>query len=327
MKFRSLLYIPGNSQKMLSKTLSMDKLPDCLVPDLEDSVPLRMKTEARQTVCNYLKNDWKAYKSDRKMKNLNFPLMFPRVNNTKELLLADLQEIVSENIDGLNLGKVETSDEMKYICELVQSFEIQHQLPIGSIHLIPSIETALGVVNAYSIASVASYALLGGLTSTRIVALSFGADDYARDMGFTRDTVNQAVEVEMNHARNCICVAARAANIPAIDTPNVNFKDESSLRIESEAVKRIGFKGKFAIHPNQVGILNEIFGVSKDDYDRALEIIKAFEMAQADAAGRGSTSVNGRMVDIPVYRRALNVTKEYQSEKNTTNSSSSSSDH
>ncbi len=108
-----------------------------------------------------------------------------------------------------------------------------------------------------------------------------------------------------------LAVAARAANILSLDTPFVNFKDPEMLRKECKAVKSIGFKGKFGIHPNQVTVLNEIFGVSAEELAYAKRVVEAYEKSSKEN-DRGSTQVDGRMIDYPVIRRCRAVIEQAQ---------------
>lgn len=190
---------------------------------------------------------------------------------------------------------------MTFICNLLKNIEKKKGLEENTIKIIPSIETALGLVNSYGICS---------KFKERTIAVCFGADDYANDLGFSRNTKDQAIERELEYARNVIAVSAKAASIPSIDTPNVNFKNPANLEIESRHVKSMGFKGKFAIHPNQISTLNQVFGISENEYLESKKIVDAFELSLKEK--RGSTSVDGRMVDIPVFKRASQVLMDYQ---------------
>jgi citrate lyase subunit beta / citryl-CoA lyase len=192
--------------------------------------------------------------------------------------------------------------EFDEIVKLIEETEERKGLEKNSIKIIPSIETAEGLTNLEKICS--SHKL-------RTIAICFGGDDYANDMEITRNT--STYEKNLEFARNLISIYARANHLPSIDTPNVNFKNLDSLIDESNQVKSIGFKGKFAIHPNQIQTLNEIFGISKNEYLKAKEIVTSFEKSKNENQ-RGSTSVDNRMVDIPVYKRALNVVTEYEKE-------------
>eukprot|EP01080_Neovahlkampfia_damariscottae_P003559 gene3559-6294_t len=259
LRMRSLLYIPGNSSKMLAKTLNMKIYPDVFVPDLEDSVPFEYKKDALKQVSKFIEEDWKNFKlKNKKIKSL----ILPRLNNDLNLLPEELQKICSPSIDGINLGKVSNIKEFNEIIKLIEETENKKGLQKNSIKIIPSIETAEGLTNIAEICS---------SHKERTIGLCFGADDFANDMGITRNT--SSYEENLEFARNQISIYARAHNLVSIDTPNVNFKNLDSLIEESTRVKSIGFKGKFAIHPNQIESLNDIFGISKQEYERAKEIV------------------------------------------------------
>ncbi|KAL0480418.1 citrate lyase subunit beta [Acrasis kona] len=287
---RSLLFVPGNSVKMLNKIHQMDStnLPDAFVPDLEDSVPFDQKENARNVTKEFLKSidvDKKEY------------LIIPRVNMVEEILKLDI-EAVYESADAITVGKIQTVEDVDKICNIMDQLE-QGQ---NRVKLIPTIETALGIVNSYSICS---------RRPDRIVGVAFGADDYAADLGFTRTTEDfNKHERELYFARSTLAVAARAANILSLDTPFVNFKDSKTLEMECDSLVSMGFKGKFAIHPNQISSLNKKFGISKDEYEYAKRVVDAYNTSQKE--GRGSTQVDGRMVDAPVLKRCLDVMKMYK---------------
>lgn len=177
---RSLLFIPGNSQKMLSKLFSIQnvtsilsitiffKKPDAFVPDLEDSVANDHKLEARKMVAEFLKQEWCKYAKQQQEQKM---LLIPRVNNVPELLADDVDALVAAattSIDALTLGKVSTPEEMQQVDALLTQAENKYNLPQHSIKLIPTIETALGLVHAYHICST---------VPLRTVAVAFGADD------------------------------------------------------------------------------------------------------------------------------------------------------
>jgi citrate lyase subunit beta/citryl-CoA lyase len=290
---RSLLFVPGNSQKMLSKILTMEPthFPDAFVPDLEDSVPFDQKDQAREITSNFLasNNGKKPY------------LVIPRVNATtdRDMLYKDLTAVIPKGIDAITIGKVDTIHEMDLICSMISQVEQENRVKPCSIKVIPTLESALACVNAFQIAS---------SHPERLVAIAFGADDYAADLGFTRTTNDfEAEQRELFYVRSTLAVAARAANVPSLDSPFVNYKDPDMLLADSKAVKSIGFKGRFAIHPSQVPILNQVFGITSEELAYARRVVEAYE--KASEHGRGSTQVDGRMVDTPVLKRCLNVIK------------------
>ena len=137
--------------------------------------------------------------------------------------------------------------------------------------------------------------------SERVVAVAFGGEDFTNDMGIER----LEDESQVAYARQRICVSARAAHVLALDTPYFKLRDPSGLTSNALAAKRIGFKGKFAIHPEQIAAINECFSPSAEEIAHAERVVAAF--AEAEARGRGSTSLDGWVIDVPVVKRARAV--------------------
>ncbi len=273
---RSLLFVPGNRPNMLEKALGFE--PDVFVPDLEDSVPSDEKAKARTVAASFL-----ARLSD------TGSLVIPRVNALDTgLIEQDLAAIVTPKIDGLSIGKVQTVQDIADICGLIEPLERKAGLEVGKLKLIPWIESAKAIVNAYEICS----------SSKRIIAVAFGAEDFTNDMGIERTDDDS----EIAYARSVVCIAARAADIAALDTPYFGFRDPDGLQRDASTAKKQGFKGKFAIHPAQVDIINATFSPSPREIEHAKRVLAAFEAAERQ--GRGSTSLDGKVIDVPVVKRA-----------------------
>lgn len=274
--YRSLLFVPGNQPKMLIKASAFR--PDAFVPDMEDSVPMAEKGNARQVIQAHLKD----------LSDSGIPVI-PRVNaRDTGITIDDLAAVVSAAIHGISIGKVGTAEDVRWLCDVIGELEGANDLPVGSIKLIVWIETALGICNCLDICR----------ASERIEAVAFGGEDFTHDMEIER------LEDDSNvlYARHAICIAARAANVAALDTPYFQFRDESGLIDNARAARKIGFKGKFAIHPAQIDRLNEVFSPSPDEIAYAERVVNAFE--EAERQGRGSTSLDGKVIDIPVVKRA-----------------------
>ncbi len=273
---RSLLFVPGNKDNMLNKALSCK--PDVFVPDMEDSVTHGEKHNARNLIAQYLPTIQKA----------GIPII-PRVNSLDtEWAVDDLTSVVGPHIYGISIGKINSPADIKETAEHLSRLEKKAGLKEGHTKIIPWLESAKAIMNSYEIC----------LSSTRLIGVAFGGEDFTHDMGIER----LEDESEVSYARNQICIAARAAEIVALDTPYFLFKDEEGLRENSAAAKQIGFKGKFAIHPAQIDGINETFSPSKKEIDYALKVVKVFE--EAEKAGRGSTSLDGKVIDVPVLKRA-----------------------
>ena len=273
---RSLLFVPGNQPNMLTKAASFS--PDAFVPDMEDSVAWDDKSQARETVSANLEM----------LANTGIKVI-PRINSLDTgLCETDLEAIVGPHIYGVSVGKINTPADVVVISEAIARLEPEHNITKGSIKLVLWIETAVGILNAHQILS----------SDDRIIAAAFGAEDFTNDMEIERNEDDR----EILFPRSQVAIAARAAGVLALDTPFFGFRDPDSLKLNSEQSKSIGFKGKFAIHPLQVEIINQCFSPSKKEISHAMEVIKVFEEAAAN--GRGSTSLNGQVVDVPVVKRA-----------------------
>jgi citrate lyase subunit beta/citryl-CoA lyase len=273
---RSLLFVPGNKPSMLTKALSLK--PDAYVPDMEDSVPDAEKPNARAAIRELLP----------RLAATRIPVI-PRVNAlATDWCDDDLAAVVGPDIYAVSIGKVRSAADVSAISQRIGVLEARARLAPDSVKLVPWIETAEAIVNCNAICR----------ASERIVAVAFGGEDFTNDLGIER----LEDEAQVAYARQKLCVSARAAHVLALDTPYFKFRDPDGLRANALAAKSIGFKGKFAIHPDQVGPLNECFSPSADEVAHAERIVAAF--AEAEGRGRGSTSLDGWVIDVPVVKRA-----------------------
>ena len=273
---RSLLFVPGNQPRMLERASGLT--PDAFIPDMEDSVPDAEKANARAITAAHLDS-----------LSARGVAVIPRLNSLDTGLLDhDLAAVVGPRIYGVSVGKINSATDIALISAKLDALERKAGLEVGNIKLLPWIETAQAIVNVYEICA----------ASPRIIGAAFGAEDFTNDMGIERIED----ESETFYARNAIAVAARAANILALDTPYFSFRDPDSLRRNAQAARQIGFKGKFAIHPAQIDIINETFSPSAAELEQARRVVEAFR--EAERVGRGSTSLDGKVVDVPVVKRA-----------------------
>ena len=276
---RSLIFVPGNRREMLEKARSFDA--DVIVADLEDSVPPGEKLNARLIV-----------KEMAPTLAGNGQKTAVRINSLDTgLSRDDLSALVGSHLYGISVGKVESAWEIREYDRLITWMEKEEGLEQGKLKLIPWIENSRAVMRAYDIAT----------ASDRVVAVAFGAEDYTDDFGVRRTDSGE----EVYFPRAMVAMAARAAEVVAVDSPYVKYRDEDGLRRDIEAGLRLGFKGKFLIHPAQLEIANSMFSPQPDEVEYARQVVAAWD--QAEAGGRGSTSVDGRMVDVPVVKRARNL--------------------
>ena len=273
---RSLLFVPGNTPRMLDRALGLR--PDAFVPDMEDSVPWDEKSNARGVTAAYIPELAKS----------GVPVI-PRVNSLDTgILEEDLAAVIGPHSFGVSVGKIDNAAVLGQVARMVQKAELRAGVPLGSTRLVPWIESAEAIVNAYDICR----------ASARVVAVALGAEDFTNDMEIAR----RDDDAELAYARSAIAVAARAAGVLALDTPFFAFRDPDGLRSNSEMSRGIGFRGRFAIHPAQLETINEIYSPSEGEVRQAQRVIEAFE--EAAAMGRGSTSLDGKVVDVPVVKRA-----------------------
>jgi citrate lyase subunit beta/citryl-CoA lyase len=273
---RSLLFTPGNKESMLTRAAA--SRPDVLVPDMEDSVADGDKEGARALIAEWLPRLGQSP-----------ALLLPRVNSLRTPWFGDdIAAVAVAGVWGISVGKVESAADISAISRALEQNERSAGLEPGSLRLIPWIETALAIVNCYEICR----------ASDRIAAVAFGGEDYTADLGVERlDDESNVV-----YARSAICNAARAAGVLALDTPYFQFRDDEGLKSSCAASRRLGFKGRFAIHPAQIETINACYSPSAAEIAEARRIVAAFE--EAESKGRGSTSLDGRVIDVPVVRRA-----------------------
>ena len=276
--FRSLVFVPGNNPRFLEKAKSLSA--DVVCFDLEDSVPDKEKKKARVLIKNALKK-----------RNQYSASIFARTNSPDSgKIEADLKEIVQKGIDGIVIPKVNSAKELKKIEKTISSLEKKRK--IKGIRLMPSIESALGVVNCYEIAS----------ASKRIDALVFGIFDLLNDMGieYTKGNPRGA-----KYSRYKVPVAAAAAGVAAIDGIWQDLKDKKGFTQDCQVGKSLGYAGKSVIHPDQIKTVHKIFHPSKPEIAWAKKVCSVYE--KSTKKGKGATVVDGKMIDEVHYKWAKAV--------------------
>jgi len=276
---RSLVFVPGNRANMLERATGF--AADVIMADLEDSVPPDEKGNARDLAAEWVP----------KLRAMGHRVMV-RVNALDTgLIRDDLAAVVGPDLDGVSIGKAETPQDMRDADRLISSLEAAAGMERGHVKIVPWIENARAIVNAYQIA----------MASDRIIAIAFGAEDYTDDMGLERSDSGE----EIYYPRAAVAVAARAARVESLDGPYVRFRDPDGLRQDAGQARKLGFTGKFAIHPAQIDIINELFSPSEAELTYARKVVDAW--SQAESQGRGSADLDGRMIDVPVIKRAQNL--------------------
>ena len=273
--FRSLVFVPGNNPRFLEKAKSLPA--DVVCFDLEDSVPDKEKKNARALIKNTLKQRSK-YSPD----------VFVRTNSPESgLVEADLKEIGQKGIDGVVIPKVNSAKELKKIEKTISSLEKKRK--VKGIRLMPSIESALGVVNCYEIAS----------SSKRIDALVFGIFGLLNDMGIEYTKGNPR---DAKYSRYKVPVAATAAGVVAIDGIWQDLKDKNGFTKDCQVGKSLGYAGKSIIHPDQIKTAHKIFHPSKLEIAWAKKVCNVYK--KSTKKGKGATVVDSKMIDEVHYKRA-----------------------
>ena len=287
--FRSLAFVPGRAE--LLRKAARKSRPGAFVLDLEDSVAWPHKAAARAAVADFVRDLPRSPHAS--------PAYWVRVNSTQSALFdADLEALLQRGeargrVLGLSVGKVESATHLAEIVARLEAAERRAGPGDGEpLLLLPWLESAAGVADAHAICALAHTGRLGGV--------AFGLDDYLADLALSLDDADER-HAATQHARACVALAANAHHVPAYESPFVDFRNPDGLRRYARRARLLGFKGQFAIHPAQVAVLEESFAPTAKECERARAVVDAYEAAAAD--GRGSTSIDGQMIDHPVYLR------------------------
>jgi citrate lyase subunit beta/citryl-CoA lyase len=279
---RSLLFIPGDSPKKLDKGLGSGA--DALLLDLEDSISPQRKAEARETTLAFLKQAVPVKER---------PRIYVRINGfATGLTDADLDVIVAGRPDGIMFPKAEGGAAVTHCDAKITAREAMHGLPDGSLDII-----AIATETAQALFLAGTY----GGSSKRLKGLTWGAEDLSVELGAEANRDRDGSFLAPYQLARSLCLAgAGAAQVQAIDTVYVDFRNEAGFRRECEEAKRDGFTGKMLIHPAQVAICNDVFTPKPEQIERAKAVVAAFE---ADP-GAGTIGIGGVMYDRPHLERA-----------------------
>lgn len=285
---RSFLFIPGDSEKKLSKV--DDCGADAVILDLEDAVAPANKVAARSLITQFLME-----RTGRRS-----PQIWVRINPLDTgLTEGDLAAVVGGRPDGIIQPKTDRPADVALVSAMLDSLEVDLALPLGGIPIIPvATETAIAPFH------LGEYATAG---LSRLAGLTWGAEDLATAIGATG---NRAADGQWHFtfqlARSLTLLAAHASGVQAIETLHADFRDDEGLRRSSLLARQEGFSGRLAIHPAQVAIINECFTPSPAEVDHAQEILAAF----AANPGAGTVGLGGKMIDIPHRKQAERIVAE-----------------
>ncbi|WP_458398730.1 HpcH/HpaI aldolase/citrate lyase family protein [Anaerotignum sp.] len=278
---RSLLYVPGSSEKKMEKALQIDA--DGIIFDLEDAVSISEKDAAREMVA----------------------AMLPKVEHQEKIVrinamdtfwgIEDLKMILKAQPDTIILPKANV-DHVKMADQIMTVLEEHYGLPIGGIGLIPLLETTDGILNARAIIGAAA----------RVNGVQLGAEDLTKELSVARTREGG----EIGFARSMMACAGCAEKVDIIDTPFTGIHDLEGLEADTEKAKTFGITGKTCIYPTHVEVINRLFSPTTEAVDHARRLLAAFD--EAIAEGKGACMFEKKMIDQPVADRARKLIEKYE---------------
>ena len=275
---RTYLFAPGNHERRVEKALGLGS--DVVILDLEDAVAVSEKEKTRQLITKRLQQTRNC-------------AVFVRINAyDTDFCFGDIYSIVSENLDGIVLPKLESAADLKSVDWFLGNLERERDLTLGSIELMPIIETAKGAVAIRDIAK----------ASSRVRRLAFGGGDYTKDLSMEWTLT----EEERLPIRSEFVLASRYGELePPIDTVFIHIKEHTAYLKSCQNVLKLGFQGKMCIHPDQVAVTNKTFTPSNEEVVWSKRVISEFERAEAE--GVASIQVDGYFVDYPIVEKAQRI--------------------
>ncbi|SDG84806.1 HpcH/HpaI aldolase/citrate lyase family protein [Microbacterium pygmaeum] len=287
--FRSMLYVPGDDDRKLAKADGCGA--DAVVLDLEDSVAPANRPGGRKKVRAFL---------DARPPEARSYQLWVRINALDESALDDLVAVVGGRPDGIVLPKIDGPPDIHQLSLYLDALETREAVPPGSIKICAvATETPAAVLKLHQFADA---------HLPRLVALNWGAEDLSAAVGASTNLDSSGRwALTYRWARSAVMLAAKAAGVQAIDTVYVDYRDTEGLIRASRESATEGFTGRVAIHPAQVGPINEVFMPSEHDVRLAQSIVDAF----AGNEGVGVVGIDGKMFDIPHLKRAHLVLEKH----------------
>lgn len=273
---RSMLFLPGNTPNIIQNAEILGA--DAVILDLEDAVAPTEKDSARILVRNAMR-----YMGFGKCE------VIVRINSIDtDFWRKDLDAIIPQKPGLIMPPKTAAAQDVQTVDAYITELEAKLGMEPNTVGLIPLIETALGVENAFQIAS----------ASRRVKAIFLGGEDLTADLHCKRTKEGN----EINYARTRMVCAARAAGVEVYDTPFTDVNDDEGIYTDAEYARSLGFTGKSAISPRHVKAINEVFSPSMKDIDYAYEVMEAIRIGKEQ--GKGAVALRGKMIDAPIVARA-----------------------
>lgn len=273
---RSMLFLPGNNPNMLINGNCLGS--DAVIFDLEDAVSPAEKDAARILVRNTMRYmDFRGCE------------IIVRINSIDTAFWQkDIDEILPYKPGLVLLPKTSSAADVQTVDAYMTQVEEKLGLERNTVGIMPLIETAMGVENAFAIAS----------STKRVKALFLGAEDLTADLQCKRTKEGREIE----YARTRLVVAARAAGVDVYDTPFTDVNDDEGIVKDAQLAKALGFTGKASISPRHVEVINSVFSPTQKDVDYAYEVMDAIALAKEQ--GKGAIALHGKMIDAPIVARA-----------------------
>ena len=282
---RSLMFVPAHNQKLLDSSVKRDA--DVLLLDIEDSVPIAEKQQARDNIKNFVLRD-----------DLKGKLIFPRVNDRESgELLKDAYQLTINGVTGFMYPKATKGEDIYFFGKLLETIEYEKGIPIGTFKIIPLIETAGAVMNIQDICKACN----------RVIAVAFGCEDYVTDIKGKHDAAGQSIFF----ARNAISNGARACGVIPIDTVHIKVHDLEDLEKNLVVAKQLGFEGMLVLNPKELPLVNQYFSPSEDEVKWANEMVQLAEEAVKE--GKGVAVKDGKFIGPPMLKMAKNIISKQES--------------
>ena len=282
---RSLMFVPAHNQKLLDSSVKRDA--DVLLLDIEDSVPIAEKQQARDNIKNFVLRD-----------DLKGKLIFPRVNDRESgELLKDAYQLTINGVTGFMYPKATKGEDIYFFGKLLETIEYEKGIPIGTFKIIPLIETAGAVMNIQDICKACN----------RVIAVAFGCEDYVTDIKGKHDAAGQSIFF----ARNAISNGARACGVIPIDTVHIKVHDLEDLEKNLVVAKQLGFEGMLVLNPKELPLVNQYFSPSEEEVKWAIEMVQLAEEAVKE--GKGVAVKDGKFIGPPMLKMAKNIISKQES--------------
>ncbi|MBT2301997.1 CoA ester lyase [Variovorax paradoxus] len=282
LKLRSMLFVPADSERKLEK--SLQSMADVLILDLEDSVAESRKAGARVMAANFIRDQASALTSR----------LFVRINPLDTAMaMDDLAAVVAPGLAGVMLPKIRSAADIVHLGHCLDALEVRAGITPGAMRIMPvATETPQAVLAMQTF----------NAPQPRLAGVTWGVEDLSAAVGAVSNCEANGEYSPLYTWANSLCLcAAAAAGVPAIDTLHIDFRDIAGLEAACRSSRRRGFRGRIAIHPDQVATINMAYSPSETELAHARRIADAFA-AQPEA---GTLSIDGHMVDKPHLTQAL----------------------